>query len=96
VRNSLIAQGTWQDSDAPLLDRYVRALLEAEQLRAQGAAEDAIVKGSRGQPRINPLLALANEAEERAHKYAEALLLTPKSRRQHGVEVEPPDEAGWG
>lgn len=90
---TLEAQGTWKDTDGPLLERYVVNVLLA---RASHAAADAepYVSGSTGQLVSHPARAIARQAEEAAHKAAAELLLTPRSRARAKLadEVETNDE----
>jgi P27 family predicted phage terminase small subunit len=94
TQRQLREQRTWEDQDAPLLERYVRAILTAAAARALIEQEGFTVAGSRGQPRIHPALDVAERNEDRAQKFATALLLTPEMRKRHGIEPEPPDELG--
>ncbi len=82
----LHAQGTWQDTDGPLLEAYVRNIVTAR--RARAAAEgDPFVAGSKGQPVAHPGLKVAAEAERDAQRYASELLLTPAARRRHNLKT---------
>ena len=83
-------QGTWAEGDTPLVESYTRAVCLARSARRLADAEP-IVAGSRGQPVANPLLKVAAESEARAMKYASELVLTPASRRKHGIEVKTDD-----
>ena len=86
VQRALREQGTFQDSDAGALERYVRALDRAIVARAELAKHGKLTAtGSQGQPVPHPLLRVARESERDAHEYAEALLLTPRARRRAGV-----------
>ena len=92
TQRALREQGTWQDAtDPPLLEAWVRAVVLARSARAL-ADREPIVAGSRGQPVANPLLKVAAESEARAMKYASELVLTPASRRKHGIEVKTADD----
>lgn len=89
----LTAQGTWADSDLPLLERYVRSMEVARALR-DGIARRALDHpdfaytsiGSQGQLVAHPDLKSAREAERDANGYAQDLLLTSRSRRQHNIK----------
>ena len=80
TRSELQAQGTWKDSDAPLLERYVRQVERARQAR-KNIPEDGTTRGSQGQLVEHPAIKTVREAERDAHKYATDLLLTPASRK---------------
>lgn len=86
TRTELIEQGTWRDSDAETLGRYVRAC-ERARLAREAMAGELTAKGSKGQDVAHPNLKTARDAERDAHDYATALLLTPESRHRHGVTV---------
>ena len=93
ARAQLERQGTWQESDLPCLERYVRAVERAAEARRTAEAEPLVV-GSTGQPVAHPMFQVARQAELDAHKYATALLLTPEARAKHGIEPDdgPDDE----
>jgi P27 family predicted phage terminase small subunit len=91
AQHQLKAQGTWQDSDAPLLESYVRAVSLARTAR-ELAAREPFVEGSKGQLVAHPGLRVAAEAERDACRYAGALLLTPEARQRH--EIKAPEEGG--
>lgn len=85
-------QGTWQDSDAPLLEAYVRALQTARDCR-RAVGNRTFVQGSVGQPVSHPGMRLAAEAERDACRYAQALLLTPEMRKRHELDPSPAEES---
>ena len=89
----LVGQGTWADSDVPLLERYVRALEVGRLARARIAgrakrnpSEAYTTRGSQGQLVQHPDLTTAREAERDANDYATDLLLTSRARRQHDIQ----------
>ncbi len=88
VQRHLREQGTWQDTDAELLEAYVRTVTIARTAR-QAAGSTPFVEGSKGQLVAHPGLKVAAEAERDAVRYAGALLLTPEARKRH--EVKPPE-----
>jgi P27 family predicted phage terminase small subunit len=91
----LKAQGTWRDTDWPLLERYTRAYERA--LKAREAMGDVVtVKGSAGQPRPHPNLKTIRDAEHDAHQYATDLILTPRSRRIAGLDEGEGDDGPFG
>ena len=75
-------QGTWQDTDAPLLEAYVKSVVTARKARALADAEP-FVTGSRGQLVPHPGLKLAADAQRDACRYATTLLLTPEARKRN-------------
>ena len=83
-------QGTWQDMDIPLLERYVRACQAARQWREK-IPSDGTTRGSQGQLVEHPLIRTVREAERDATRYAEALLLMPADRRRYGLDERPED-----
>jgi len=85
IRRELHAQGTWQDSDAGALERYVRALERARTALEIVEREGMTAEGASGQPVTHPALRIAREAERDAADYARDLLLTPASRRRAGL-----------
>jgi P27 family predicted phage terminase small subunit len=85
-QRQLRAQGTWQDTDAALLESYVRSLVRAREGR-EAAGDEPYVAGSKGQLVPHPGLRVAAEAERDAERFARALLLTPEARRRHDVKV---------
>ena len=91
AREELEAQGTWRDTDAPLLEAYVRSLVLARQARAE-VASSPFTEGSRGQLVAHPGVKIASDAERDAERYARALLLTPEARARHDVKGRDGDE----
>lgn len=95
----LTAQGTWADSDVPLLERYIRST-EVGRLARDRIAERAkrnpdsayTTRGSQGQLVQHPDLKTAREAEKDANDYAQDLLLSSRSRKQH--DIRPKEPAG--
>jgi P27 family predicted phage terminase small subunit len=85
VRRQLAAQGTWQESDAAALVRYVRAQLRGEAASAIVERDGMVTIGGRGQPVPHPAVKIARDAERDAHEFARDLLLTPRSRRLAGI-----------
>jgi P27 family predicted phage terminase small subunit len=78
-------QGTWQNSDAGCLERYVRALERARAAQAILDAEGLTALGGRDQPVAHPAVRIARDAERDAADYARDLLLTPRARRLAGL-----------
>lgn len=86
-------QGTWADSDLPLLERYIRSVevgrLSRHRIadRAKRTPEAAYTtRGSQGQLVQHPDLKTAREAERDANDYAQDLLLTARVRQQHDIK----------
>lgn len=92
TRRQLEEQNTWADSDAPALERYIRAMERARLAREglprekRGGKVKLTTTGSQGQLVQHPNVKTAREAERDAHEYAKDLLLTPKAREQHEIE----------
>lgn len=82
TQRHLRRQGTFADTDEPLLESYVRSVELARTARA-AAAGRPFVEGSRGQLVPHPGLKVAADAEAAAWRYAGALLLTPEARKRH-------------
>jgi hypothetical protein len=80
-------QGTWTKTDIPLLQFYVRSVRLAQ--RAREAADELPFQRSSSGPAMYAHVeyGLAERAEAAALKYANSLLLTPESRKRHGVSV---------
>jgi P27 family predicted phage terminase small subunit len=91
AQDQLRAQGTWEDTDAPLLESYVRSLALSRQAR-EAVSVCPFVEGSRGQMVAHPGVKVASDADRDAERYARALLLTPESRSRHDVGGEPDGE----
>ncbi len=87
AQNQLREQGSWRRVDTELLAVYCRNMALARESRACAAAKP-FVAGSKGQPVAHPGLKVAAEAEAAALRSATALLLTPESRKRHGVGAE--------
>jgi phage terminase small subunit len=85
AQTQLRLQGTWSKTDVPLLEMYVRVVRLAQ--RARAAAEGiAFERSSTGHAMLAHVeLKVAEGAEAAALKYAQALLLTPESRKRHNV-----------
>jgi phage terminase small subunit len=85
AQRQLRAQGTWTGrSDVPLLESYCRNVVLARIARVE-ARTWGLQTGSSGQLLAAVNLKVASESEAAAHKYATALLLTPESRKRHGI-----------
>lgn len=84
TRAQLIAQETWKDSDAPLLERYIRALQDTRHYRATVELDGKFNRAQSGRVFTHPAVKLANEREQDANVMARDLLLTPESRRRAG------------
>lgn len=89
----LEAQGTWQTSDVPALERYIRATELARQAR-EALPRDPVTglakltsKGSQHQLVPHPNIKTCREATRDANDYARELLLTPAARRRAQVEA---------
>ena len=91
ARKALEGQGTWRDTDAPLLEAYVRSLVLARQAR-KAVQASPFTEGSRGQMVAHPGVKIASDAERDAERYARALLLTPEARARHDVKGRDGDE----
>jgi phage terminase small subunit len=95
VRSYLEDFDLWRPVYADLLERYVRNLVRSRW--ARGIAEaNPTVEGSTGQMVANPLFQVARNAELDAHKYAEALLITPEALKRHLRGVASPEEDDLG
>ncbi len=75
------SEGYWNDAYAAVLERYARALERAEDGRKLAAHEGMTTRGSQGQLVEHPGVKSEREADRDAHRYAQALLLTPESRK---------------
>jgi len=89
AQKQLRAQGTWTGrSDVPLLESYCRNAVLARQARTAIASygDPFRMSGEMDRALIRGHLKVAVDAEAAAHKFATALLLTPESRKRHGVQ----------
>jgi pyruvate/2-oxoglutarate dehydrogenase complex dihydrolipoamide acyltransferase (E2) component len=84
----------WNPLFAPLLERYIRRLKRAEDARRR-AEEEPVIAGSTGQKKASPFFRIEAEADADAHKYAEALMLTPEMLQRH-LKGEDDDDDGVG
>lgn len=90
AQKQLRAQGTWTGrSDVPLLESYCRNAVLARQARTTLTAygDPFRVSGEMDRATVRGCLKIATDAEAAAHKFATALLLTPESRKRHGVKA---------
>jgi phage terminase small subunit len=87
AQRQLRAQGTWERTDAALLEMYCRNVLAA---RAARADADNLRYGDAMMMRA--ALKQAADSEAAALAIARALLLTPEARRRAGVK--PPSANG--
>ena len=87
AQRQLRLQGTWSRTDIPLLAFYVRNVRLAQ--RAREAADEMPFQRSSSGPAMfaHVEFQVAEKAEAAALKYASALLLTPESRKRHGVRI---------
>jgi|SRR5215212_1245362 len=85
VQGHLREQETWGDTDAELLEAYVRAVATFRAAR-RGSASEPFVDGSKGQLVAHPGLKVAAGAEGVAHRFASSLLLTPEARKRYEVK----------
>lgn len=92
IHDQLKAQGTLAESDAELVEMYVRKLLLAKLSRVE-AEKEPFVKGSKGQLVPHPGHRIAADAEKDAVALARALLLTPYARKQAGISAAQPSSA---
>src|SRR3954447_10642985 len=88
AQKQLRAQGTWTKTDAPLLEAYVRNVVLGRTARIE-ADRWGFEQSNMGQMRASAHLKVAAEAEAAAYRFATALLLTPESRRRHGIKSAP-------
>lgn len=88
--------GLWNPLFAPLLERYIRRLHRSTDARERAEAEP-VVEGSTGQMKANPFFRIETDADAEAHKYAEALLLTPEMLQRHlkGEDEDGDDGVGF-
>lgn len=84
TQRALRRQGTWQDSDAQLLELYVRAVV-TYRTATETAAREPFTRGSRGQTVAHPALRLQRDSGADVARYGDALLLTPAARKRAGL-----------
>jgi len=90
AQRQLRLQGTWTRTDVPLLHFYTRSVRLAQRAR-EAAVDFPLQRTSTGTMIGHVEYQLAEKAEAAALRYATALLLTPESRKRHGVTI--PDSA---
>jgi phage terminase small subunit len=86
AQRQLRLQRTWTRTDIPLLTFYVRNVRLAQRAR-EAAVQYPLQRSSNTQLHGHVELTIAEKAEAAALKYASALLLTPESRKRHGVTI---------
>ena len=86
AQSTLRKQGTWNDSDGPLLHHYVLAIDIAAKARKVLERTGPESRTADGRPAPHPQVKVARDAEADARAIATALLLTPQSRSRAGVE----------
>ena len=95
---ALRAEGTFREHDSTSLERYVRAVevsrLARERIaeRTKAGGDGYSTTGSTGQLVQHPDVKLAQDSDRLAATYADALLLSARSRAQHSI-AEATDEA---
>lgn len=99
TQKQLEEQSTWQESDMPALERYVRSLYRARISwegipRKKDGSLELTARGSQGQLVQHPNVKTTREAERDAQDYARDLLLTPKAREQHQIEKRRAEKGG--
>ncbi len=82
AQRQLRLQGTWERTDAPQLEMYVRNLLAARQARA-----DAERMRDANGLEMRAALKQCADAESAALRLATALLLTAEARKRHNVKA---------
>lgn len=90
LRTALDELGVWRPEFADSLAE----LVQLRRIQADSLArwqEQPTVSGSMGQMIENPALRTYMAAQDRAHKLAESLFLTPRSRARAGIK-EPEDD----
>jgi phage terminase small subunit len=80
AQRQLRAQGTWERTDRPLLEMYVRNLVAARHARETA---DLYQHSSAIEQRAS--IKTAQDAEAAAFALAKVLLLTPEARKRHGI-----------
>jgi P27 family predicted phage terminase small subunit len=81
-----IAQaGSYQDNDAPVLERYCRLHDRRAVLLAFVDTEGYIVAGSKQQPTAHPAIALARDIEAQMTQLESVLALNPGARARLGL-----------
>lgn len=75
-----------RDTDLPRLERWIRAVDELEKVQ-RTLRQARLVRGSTGQPVLNPLASYASDLERTIDKAEEAFGMTPKHRLGLGLDV---------
>jgi P27 family predicted phage terminase small subunit len=76
-------------SDVPLLESYCRNAVAARQARAAIAScGGAFQTNTTDRLVVKEFLKVATDAEAAVHRLGTALLLTPESRKRHGIKAD--------
>lgn len=75
-----------ETTDLPRLERWITAVDELDRVQAT-LRKARLVRGSTGQPVLNPLASYANDLERTIEKAEEAFGMTPKHRLGLGLDV---------
>lgn len=78
-----------QPSDHRRLFRWIEAVDQLERLREQLKKQGMFTEGSKGQPRLNPLLSELRYLEGVIDKVEEQFGMTPQARLRLGLDVDP-------
>ena len=73
-------------TDLPRLERWIEATAELQRVR-RTLQKARLVRGSTGQPVLNPLAAYASDLERTIEKAEDAFGMTPKARLGLGLDV---------
>jgi phage terminase small subunit len=82
AQRQLRLQGTWERTDLPLLEMYVRNLVAARRDREEADRLRDLESANWG-----AAAQAAQKAEGAAFALAKVLLLTPEARKKHGVNA---------
>jgi P27 family predicted phage terminase small subunit len=79
------------DSDLPRLERWIQASDEYDRA-SKVVRQHPLVKGSMGQPVLNPLVAYMSQLEQTIRAAEDAFGMTPVARTKLKLDPEPPGE----
>ncbi len=88
AQRQLRLQGTWERTDVPLLEMYVRNLVAARTAR-ESADQSLYLSTTDHRNAVKQ----AQDAEAAAFALAKVLLLTPEARKRHGINAKPGEKS---
>lgn len=82
----LLEQGTWIETDGPILDRLIDNRRDHAHYRKLLSESTAIIEDAKRGTMPNPLIKMIRDVERDIHRDEEHLVLAPKIRIQQRVD----------